>query len=88
MVVAKSTSSRGVERWATMDAKPGVVGIELSPIFAIARESEAFAVTSDNYVVGHTAEQLIDRLEPGQHLYLVHLDNPGPGRGVKLTQLT
>lgn len=71
-----------------MATEKGVVGIEHSPIFVVAAESEAFAVTSRDYVQGVRVQQLIDELQPGQHLYLVHLDNPGPGLGIKLTRLT
>ncbi len=71
-----------------MDRDHGVAGIDLSPIFVVARESEAFDVSSANFIVGSSAQQLIEQLESDQHLYLVHLDNPGPGRGVKLTRLT
>jgi hypothetical protein len=73
---------------AGMSTGHGVAAIELSPIFAVARESEAFAVSSEDFVVGVRAPQLIEQLEPDQHLYLVHMDDPGPGLGVKLTQLT
>lgn len=71
-----------------MDAIVRVVGIEHSPIFVVARESEAFVVTDHDYVQGVSVQQLLDELQPDQHVYLVHLDNPGPGLGVKLTRLT
>ena len=71
-----------------MDAIRGVVGVELSPIFVVAPESEAFVATEQDYVQGVSVRQLIDELQPDQHIYLVHLDNPGPGLGVKLTRLT
>lgn len=62
--------------------------MELSPIFVVAPESEAFVATEQDYVQGVSVRQLIDELQPDQHIYLVHLDNPGPGLGVKLTRLT
>ncbi len=65
-----------------------VVGIDHSPIFVVAQESEAFAVTSADYLQGVRLQQLTDELQQDQHVYLVHLDNPGPGLGVKLTRLT
>lgn len=71
-----------------MAREKGVVGIEHSPIFVVARESEAFAVTHRDYVQGESVHELMDDLQPDQHLYLVHLDNPGPGLGIKLTRLT
>ncbi len=71
-----------------MEAKKGVVGIEHSPIFVVAGESEAFAVTSRDYAQSVSVQQLVDELAQDQHLYLVHLDTPGPGLGVKLTRPT
>jgi hypothetical protein len=35
-----------------MAMEQGVVGIELSPIFVVARESEAFAVTEQDFLPG------------------------------------
>lgn len=71
-----------------MATEKGVVGIEHSPIFVVARESEAFAVTNQDYVQGVSVHELMNELQPDQHLYLVHPDNPGPGLGIKLTRLT
>ncbi len=64
-----------------MATEQGVVGIEHSPIFVVAREAEAFAVTTGDYVQGVSVHDLMANLQPDQHLYLVHLDSPGPGLG-------
>ncbi len=71
-----------------MSASERVAGIELSPVFVVATESEASLVGSADYIHGVPLRQLLVTLRSEQHVYLVHLHTPGPGHGVKLTRLT
>lgn len=71
-----------------MATEQGVVGIEHSPIFVVARESEAFAVTEQDFLPGVSVHELLNELQPDQHIYLVDLHNPGQELGIKLIQLT
>lgn len=71
-----------------MAMEQGVVGIELSPIFVVARESEAFAVTEQDFLPGVSVQELMNELQPDQHIYLVDLVNPGQELGIKLIRLT
>lgn len=66
---------------------PGVSGIELMPIFVVVRDEDVYNVSQADYVQGVPLQDLISGLEAGQHVYLVHLDDPGPGLGIKLTLL-
>ena len=66
----------------------GFVSIDHSPIFVVARESEAFAVTEQDFLPGVKVRELLPELQPDQHIYLVDLVNPGQEFGIKLIQLT
>lgn len=70
-----------------MDPARKVVGIEYLPIYVVATEADAWSVSERDYVDGVPLTEVVEGLAPDQHVYLVHLDNPGPGLGVKLTQL-
>lgn len=71
-----------------MAIEQGVVGIGHSPIFVVARESEAFAVTEQDFLPGVRVQELMLDLQPDQHIYLVDLVNPGQEFGIKLIKLT
>ena len=72
----------------SMATEQGVVGIELSPIFVVARESEAFAVTEQDFLPGVGVHELMTGLQPDQHIYLVDLINPGQELGIRPIRLT
>jgi hypothetical protein len=71
-----------------MAIEHGVVGVDYSPIFVVARESEAFAVTEQDFLPGVRIQELMNELQPDQHIYLVDLVNPGQELGIKLIRLT
>jgi hypothetical protein len=54
----------------------------------VARESEAFAVTEQDFLPGVSVQELMNELQPDQHIYLVDLVNPGQELGIKLIRLT
>ncbi|BAJ73996.1 predicted GTPase [Microbacterium testaceum StLB037] len=61
-----------------------IVGIEGMPVFLVA-ENDPRLVSEDEFVSGVPLADLIDRLQPGEHVYLVDYTSvPGQTRLTRL----
>jgi len=69
-----------------METEQTVRGIENCPIYVVATETSAWAISPGDYRQGIPLKTLIDGLGLEEAVYLVHLDQPM--LGVKLTRLT